>query len=108
MSKSSYISIDFIHLKYWIDSINLIVPTVTFLFISNFYNDIHEINLLFVKVVGYVYDMYRDTYRISIKLYSDTYRIDCTRLILSPTDDRPNAADSTSLRATWQLHALED
>ena len=49
---------------------------------SNFYSDIHEMNLLYVKVFGYV--MYRDTYLISIKVYFDTYRIDCTWSILRP------------------------
>ena len=33
-------------------------------------------NLLFTKVFGYVYIMYRDMYRISIALCSDTYRIE--------------------------------
>ena len=32
MSKSCYISIDLIHIKYWINSINLIVSTVTFFY----------------------------------------------------------------------------
>ena len=32
MSKSCYISIDLIHLKFWINSINSIVPTVTFFY----------------------------------------------------------------------------
>ena len=94
MSKSSYISIYLIHLKYWAKSINLIVPTVTF-FISNFYNDIHEINLLFIKVFAYVDVMYRDTYRISIKPYSDTYRIDCTWSILSLSCGRSDRDDFT-------------